>query len=333
MRLLCVPLAAALPASSSLARCAGSSSLALCAGARAPLLRRALCTNAEPALAALSAQDSLAGLREAIPREWVPGSLRCGALGMKCGMTQAWTPHGVRVPLTVIELEDVQVVQRKTVEKEGFNALKLASGWQKSKRLSAAEAGHFLVAGVSPKRFMREFRVSEDALLPVGTSITVRHFVPGQYVDVQGVTKGKGFQGVMKRHGFAGQPRSHGASKSHRSAGSSGGAAGAMYATRVRKGKAMPGKMGNDTQSMQNMLVYMIDPKHNLLYVKGSVPGTHGGLVRVQDAVRPDRRMRKANVRGPFPTFLPGDEGGGDDEVVVAPAPDFDPIAKGRLRF
>ena len=94
----------------------------------------------------------------------------------------------------------------------------------------------------------------------------------------------------------------------------------------------MPGKMGNKNRSMQNMLVYMIDPEHNLLYVKGSIPGTHGGLVRIQDAVRPNRRIRKANIRGPFPTFLPGDEGGDSNEVIVADPPDFDPIAKGRYK-
>lgn len=299
--------------------------------------RRSLCVladrSAEPALDELAALDSLEGLKGEISREWGPASRRCGALAMKCGMTQEWNPHGVHLPLTVVELEDVQVLQRKTLDENGFFSLKLGSGWQKSKRLNRARQGEFTAAAVPPKRFMREFRVTEDALLPVGTSINVRHFVAGQYVDVQGVTRGKGFQGVMKRWGFAGQPSSHGASKSHRSRGSSGGAAGSLYATRVRKGMKMAGRMGNKTRTVFNMMVYKIDTEHNLLYLKGSIPGTHGGLLRIKDPVKPSARIKRKNLRGPFPTWLPGDEGDGVDEILIAAATEYDPILEQRKVF
>ena len=129
------------------------------------------------------------------------------------------------------------MVKRRTEMVDGFSALQLGGGWQKRKRLTHHEAAMFEKRGLAYKRYLGEFRVSEDALLPVGTTITARHFVPGQFVDVQGVTRGKGFAGVMKRWGFAGQPASHGVSKAHRSRGSSGGAAGSMYGTRVWKGK------------------------------------------------------------------------------------------------
>jgi len=228
------------------------------------LFRRGLCT---PAAAAAAS-----GL-EPISRVWAKNSRRCGAVGMKCGMTHAWLPNGERLPLTVVEVQDVQVVQAKRVdtsEGPGLN-LQLGGGWQKRKRLSKADAGQFEARGLPLKRFMREFRITEDAILPMGTSIGARHFVPGQYVDVQSVSKGKGFQGVMRRHGFGGQPASHGHSLSHRTPGSSGGAAGGMYATRVWPGKKMPGRMGGDRITMHSLLVYKVDGEHNLIYVKGSV--------------------------------------------------------------
>ncbi|KAL1515571.1 hypothetical protein AB1Y20_002191 [Prymnesium parvum] len=245
---------------------------------------------------------------------------------MKCGMTQAWTVWGEQIPLTVVELQDLQVVQVKTENVEGFNALQLGGGWQKRKRLSRAMLGHFSQRSISYKRYLREFMVTKDALLPVGTSITVRHFVPGQYVDVQGVSKGKGFQGVMKRWGFAGQPASHGVTRAHRKPGSSGGAAGSMYKTGIWPGKKMPGKMGNKNRTAFCLLVYKIDPEHNLIYLKGSVPGHHGSIVRLKDTVRGQKQLM--GKRGlphppPFPTFLPGDP---LPEQLVAPQPEGDPL-------
>ena len=283
--------------------------------------RRALCTAAE---------SSLAALKGGMSRDWSANSKRCGALGMKCGMTHAWSSYGEWLPLTVVELQDVQVVQRKEAEKHGFFALKVGSGWQKRKRVNAAFAGQFYSNGLPLKRYMREFRVTEDAMLPVGTSITARHFAAGQYVDVQGVTKGKGFQGVMKRWGFKGQPRSHGVSKAHRSRGSSGGAAGSMFGTRVRKGTKMAGRMGNKRRTAFSLLVYKVDPEHNLLYLKGSVPGHKGSTLRIKDAFKLSRRKRAEMSRGPFPTFLVGDEGDDDVTPTVAPPTSYDPIATGR---
>lgn len=268
-----------------------------------------------------------------ISRNWTPTSKRCGALGMKCGMTHEWTKWGEWVPLTVIEIQDVQVVQQKVPERDGFYALKLGGGWQKRKRLTKADARQYEKVGMPLKRYMREFDVSEDALLPIGTSINARHFAAGQFVDVQGVTKGKGFQGVMKRWGFSGQPASHGASLSHRSPGSSGGAAGSMYATRVFPGKKMPGKMGNKRRTAMNLFVYKVDPQHNLLYIKGSVPGNRGAIVRLKDAARmalPGDSARKPRQRHlaepPFPTFLATDPGDKTLEPLIAPAADTDPL-------
>ena len=201
-------------------------------------------------------------------REPTRSSVRCGALGMKCGMTQAWEADGQVVPLTVIELQDLQVTAVRTPQRDGITALQLGGGWQKRKRVSAALAGQFETHGLPLKRYVRDFRVTEDALLPIGTSITARHFVVGQHVDVQGVTKGKGFQGVMKRWGFAGQPASHGVSLYHRGGGSLGGASGGKGRTRVWKGKKMAGRMGNKRRTMLNLRVFKVDPEHNLLYLK-----------------------------------------------------------------
>ena len=176
-------------------------------------------------------------LREVqISRDWTPRSKRCGALGMKCGMTQAWNRWGQLIPLTVIEIQDCQVIQVKTPEREGFAALQLGAGWQKRKRLNKSAVRHFESRALPLKRYLREFKVTEDALLPVGTSITAAHFVPGQSVDVQGVTKGHGFQGVMKRWGFAGGNATHGNTKAHRTPGSMGGAAGDARRTMARGG-------------------------------------------------------------------------------------------------
>jgi len=255
-------------------------------------------------------------------RVWRKSSLRCGALGMKCGMTQAWQPDGKVVPLTIIEVQDVQVVQAKRVptsEGEGLN-LQLGSGWQKRKRLNRPDAGQFESRGLPLKRYLREFRVSEDAQLPVGTTICARHFVPGQFVDVQGTSKGKGFEGVMRRYGFAGQPRSHGHSLSHRSGGSLGGAAGSMYATRVMPGKKMPGRMGGKVRTAHSLLVYRVDAEHGLVYLKGTIPGGKGSPVRLKDATRKrmDTSGRGHHRLPPFPTWLPGDDETGGD-VTEAP--------------
>ncbi len=251
-----------------------------------------------------------------------PTSRRVGALGMKCGMSQAWAANGALVPLTIIELQDVQVMQIKMKPTDCTTALKIGAGWQKHKRLPSHERGQFEAAGIPYKEFECEFPVTEDAILPVGTSITARHFVPGQQIDVQGISKGKGFQGVVKRWGMKGQPASHGHSLSHRSMGSAGGAAGAMYNNKIFKGKKMAGNMGNKKRTVKNLIVHKVDPKLNLVYVKGSVPGPRGGLLRLQDARLKWNDPYKVSV--PFPTFLPGDPGD-DDPAPSVFSPDYKP--------
>ena len=250
-----------------------------------------------------SLPESIAGV--SICREWTPASTRVGALGMKCGMTQAWSAAGQRVPITMVELQDLQVVKRRTRLIDGVNALQLGGGWQKRKRLTLEAARAFEKRGLPYKRYLREFPVSEDAMLPVGATITARHFVPGQYVDAQGVTRGKGFAGVMKRWNFKGQPASHGHSLSHRSRGSSGGAAGSMHRTRVWKGMKMAGRMGGKHCTQRGLMVWKVVPKFNLLYIKGSIPGAKGSLVRLRDSTL---HKQIFPAPPPFPTFLPGDD-------------------------
>jgi large subunit ribosomal protein L3 len=243
---------------------------------------------------------------------------------------QAWSAVGERVPVTIVELQDLQVCKVRTRMSDGLCALQLGGGWQKRKRMSLAEARQYETRGLAYKQYVREFPVTEDALLPVGTTITARHFVPGQFVDVQAVTRGKGFAGAMKRWGFRGQPASHGASLSHRSVGSMGGAAGSMYATRVWKGKKMPGRMGGRRRTVSGLMVWKVLPKYNLLYLRGSVPGSKGCEVRMRDSLLPKQTFA---TPPPFPTFLPGDDGDDDMEELLAPlALEVPAVASGKKK-
>ena len=185
--------------------------------------------------------------------------------------------------MTVLKLDDVQVTGVRTVEKNGYTAVQIGYGMAKVKNVSKAERGIYSAAKVEPKKKLAEFRVSEDALLEIGTELSAAHFVPGQFVDVTAVTIGKGFAGVMKRHKFAGLRATHGVSISHRSPGSTGQR---QDPGRTFKGKKMPGHMGAVNCTVQNLNVVLVDGERGILVLRGAVPGPKGGLISIQSSVK-----------------------------------------------
>jgi large subunit ribosomal protein L3 len=209
--------------------------------------------------------------------------MRSGVIAQKVGMTRVFTDSGEHVPVTVLKLDGVQVVAQRTMEKNGYTALQLGIGRAKVKNVSKAERGRFAIAEVEPKLKLAEFRVGEDAMLPVGAEITADHFVVGQFVDVTGTTTGKGFAGPMKRWNFGGLRASHGVSVSHRSHGSTGGR---QDPGKTFKNKKMAGHMGTDRVTTQNLRVVSLDVARGLVLVEGSVPGHAGNWIFIRDAVK-----------------------------------------------
>jgi large subunit ribosomal protein L3 len=209
--------------------------------------------------------------------------MRSGIIAKKLGMTRLFMDDGKQIPVTVLQLDGLQVVSQRTADKHGYSAVQLGTGTIKAKRVSQAMRGHFAVAQVEPKRKVAEFRVAPENLIEVGAEITAEHYAAGQFVDVSGTSIGKGFAGAMKRHNFKGLRASHGVSVGHRSHGSTGQCQGPG---KVFKGKKMAGHMGAAKVTTQNLQVVKTDLDRGLIMIKGAVPGSKGGWVTVKDAVK-----------------------------------------------
>ncbi len=209
--------------------------------------------------------------------------MRTGVIAKKVGMTRLFQADGRHVPVTVLQLEGVQVVGRREADRDGYTAVQLGAGVAKAKNVAKPQRAHFGNAKVEPKARLVEFRVSEDALLELGAEISADHFIAGQMVDISGVTQGKGFAGAMKRWNFGGLRATHGVSVSHRSHGSTGQR---QDPGKVFKNKKMAGHMGARNRTQQNLEVVRTDAERGLVFVKGSVPGHKGGWLTVQDAVK-----------------------------------------------
>ncbi len=236
--------------------------------------------------------------------------MRTGLIAKKLGMTRVFAEDGADVPVTVLRVDHCQVVAVRTAERDGYTAVQLGVGSAKPKSLTKAERGHFAKAKVEPKRKLAEFRVSADALVEVGAEISAEHFVPGQFVDVTGITIGKGFAGAMKRWNFAGLRATHGVSVSHRSHGSTGHR---QDPGRTFPGKKMAGHLGDERVTTLNLRVVSTDADQGLIVVRGAVPGAEGSFVLVRDAAK-----RKAPDGLPFPAALKGG---------AAPAPELSALS------
>ena len=221
---------------------------------------------------------------------------RTGLVAQKVGMTRLFNGEGDQVPVTVLKVDGCRVVGQRTEEANGYTALQLGVGTPKVKNVSKAMRGHFAKAKVEPRRKLVEFRVSPDALVDVGAEITADHFIPGQHVDVTGVTIGKGFAGGMKRWNFGGLRATHGVSVSHRSHGSTGNR---QDPGRTFPGKKMAGHLGVERVTTLNLKVVSVDATQGLIMISGSVPGADGGWVLIRDAVK------QPKPKGlPFPAAL-----------------------------
>lgn len=211
--------------------------------------------------------------------------MKKGILGIKLGMTQVFGEKGEAIPVTVIQAGPCVVVQKKTVESDGYNAIQVGLGEVKERRVNKPLAGHFKQAGVKPYRYLRELPLENVEEYQLGQEIRADIFQPGELVDVTGVSKGKGFAGGIKRHGFHRGPMEHG-SKYHRRPGS----LAAKGPARVFKGRKLPGHTGAERVTVQNLLVVRTDPERNILMVRGAVPGPNRTLVTVRNAVKQSGR-------------------------------------------
>ena len=238
--------------------------------------------------------------------------MRTGVIAKKVGMTRLFQDDGRHVPVTVLALEDNQVVSVRTEERDGYVAVQLGAGVAKQKNVAKPQREHFAKAQVPLKARVREFRVSDDAVLEVGSTIAASHFVPGQMVDVSGHTQGKGFAGAMKRWGFGGMRATHGVSVSHRAHGSTGQR---QDPGRVFKNKKMAGHMGDRERTQQNLEIVRVDDERGLIFVKGSVPGPKNAWLTVKDSVKVSR-----HAEAPYPAGLKSAANSNDSAPADTPA-------------
>ena len=236
--------------------------------------------------------------------------MRCGVIARKLGMSRIFNDKGEHVPVTVLRLEDVEVLSIKSMEKDGYIAVQLGFNNKKLKNINKPLKGYFAKAKTEPKEKIIEFRVSEDALLKIGDKIGANHFIPGQKIDVVGISQGKGFAGSMKRHNFGGMQATHGVSISHRAHGSTGNS---QDPGRTWKGKKMAGQYGNVRVTTQNLKVVKLLEDEDLILVEGSVPGSKNGIVTLSDAVKHDLPKE-----APFPAGLRTPEASNDEIMQVS---------------
>ncbi|CAA6605118.1 MAG: 50S ribosomal protein L3 [Alphaproteobacteria bacterium] len=222
--------------------------------------------------------------------------MRTGLIAQKLGITRIFAEDGAHVPVTVLKVTDCHVVANRTQDKDGYTAVQLGIGKAKVKNVNKPLRGHFAKAKVEPSKKLVEFRVSADALIPVGSEVLPSHFVAGQFVDVTGTSKGRGFAGVMQRHNFAGLEASHGVSISHRSHGSTGNR---QDPGKTFKGKKMAGHWGDKRITTQNLKVVGADDAEGLLLIRGNVPGAEGSWVLIKDSVK-----KKLPKDLPFPAAV-----------------------------
>ena len=236
--------------------------------------------------------------------------MRCGVIARKIGMSRIFNNNGEHIPVTILRLEDVEVLSIKSLDKDGYTAVQLGFSNKKLKNISKPLRGVFAKANLQPKEKVVEFRVSEDAILKIGDKLSVNHFILGQKVDVVGVSKGKGFSGAMKRHNFGGMQASHGVSISHRSHGSTGNS---QDPGRTWKGKKMAGQYGNVRITTQNLNVVKLFEEEGLILIEGSVPGSKNRVVLIRDAIK-----FKTPDNAPFPAGLTNENKTNNEDVSMS---------------